>query len=127
MGANQQEGREKWLEEAQSRDVGSGFLAENCYAVENSIGEHYVIANLEKTMQVTLNFASGGEEPDNSLWIVRILLGRMIRERTEIGRAIKSLAKFQYHEIMRGLVKLGDLEDMVEPPLPGSMTTPPAT
>ena len=28
---------------------------------------------------------------------------------------------------MRGLVKVGDLEDMAEPPLHGSMATPPAT
>ena len=66
-------------------------------------------------------------EPNNSLWIVRVLLGRMIRESTAIGRAIKSLVKFQSREIMRGLVKLGDLEDMVEPPLHGSMATPPTT
>ena len=38
------------------------------------------MANLEKTMQAALNFAAGGEEPDNSLWIVRVLLGRIIRE-----------------------------------------------
>ena len=66
-------------------------------------------------------------EPNNSLWIVRVLLGRMIRESTAIGRAIKSLVKFQRHEIMRGLVKLGDLEDMAEPPLHGLMATPLAT
>ena len=74
------------------------------------------MANLEKTMQAALSFAGGGEESNNSLWIVCILLGRMIRERTEIGRAIKSLAKFQRREIMRGLVKLGDLEDLANPP-----------
>ena len=82
------------------------------------------MANLEKTMQAALSFAGGGEEPDNSPWIVRILLGRMIHERTTIGRAIKSLAKFQRREIMRGLVKLADLEDLVDPPLLGSLATP---
>ena len=84
------------------------------------------MANLEKTMQAALSFAGGGEESDNSLWIVHILLGRMIRERTEIGRAIKSLAKFQRREIIRGLVKLGDLEDLADPPMLGSYTTPPS-
>ena len=44
-----------------------------------------------------------------------------------IGRAIKSLVKFQRCEIMHGLVKLGDIEDMAEPRLHGSMATPPAT
>ena len=76
--ANQQEGRGKWLEDDQSRDVGSGSLAENCYAMENSVGERRIIANLEKAMEAAFNFASGGEESDNSLWIVHILLGRMI-------------------------------------------------
>ena len=97
---------------------------ENYYAAENSVGEFRIIANLEKAMQAALNFVGDGEDPDNSLWIVCILLGRMIRERTTIGRAIKSLAKFQRHEIMCGLVKLGDLEDMAEPTLHGSMATP---
>ena len=63
----------------------------------------------------------GDEEPTNSIWIVRILLGRLIRERTFIGQAIKLFVKFQHREIMRGMVKLNDLEDMAEPPLHGSM------
>ena len=58
------------------------------------------LVNLEKTMQVTLSFAGGGEEPENSPWIVQILLGRMIRERTKIGKSIKALAKFQRREMM---------------------------
>ena len=41
-----------------------------------------------------------------------------------LGRAIKSFVKFQRWEIMRGLVKLNDLEEVVEPPLGG---TPEAT
>lgn len=70
VGANQQEGRGKWVEEAQSREVGSGTLAENCYARENTVGERRDIANLEKTMQAALSFADRGEEPDNSPWIL---------------------------------------------------------
>ena len=101
-------------------------MAENCYVAENMVGECRDIANLEKTMQAALSFAGGGEEPDNSPWIVRILLGRMIRERMTSGRAIKSLAKFQRREIMRGLVKLGDLEDLIYPPGLGSHATPPS-
>lgn len=82
------------------------------------------MANLEKTMQAVLSFAGGGEESDNSPWIVRILMGRMIRERSAIGKVVKSLAKFQRREIKQGLVKLGDLEDLVDPPLLGSLATP---
>ena len=50
----------------------------------------------------------------------------MIREITEIGKAIKALAKFQRREVMRGLVKLGDLEDLADPPSIGSFATPPS-
>jgi hypothetical protein len=35
-------------------------------------------------------------------------------------RAIKQFSKFQCREIMRCIVKLNDLEDMVEPPLEGA-------
>ena len=75
-------------------------------------------------MQAALSFAGGGDELENSPWIIRILLRRMIKERTEIGKAIKALAKFQRREFMRGLVKLGDLEDLVDPPSIGSFATP---
>lgn len=84
------------------------------------------MANLEKTMQVALCFAGGCKELENSPWIVQILLGRMIRERTEIGKSIKALEKFQRREIMHGLVKLGDLEDLADPPTLGSYATPPS-
>ena len=50
----------------------------------------------------------------------------MIRERTEIGKSIKALAKFQRREIMHGLVKLGDLEDLADPPRIDSYATPPS-
>ena len=77
-------------------------------------------------MQASLSFAGGGDEPENSPWIIKILLGRMIRERTEIGKAIKALAKFQRREVMRGLVKLGDLKDLADPPSIGLYATPPS-
>ena len=67
LGANKQEVRGKWPEEDQSQDVGSGSLAEHCYATENSVGERRIISNLEKAMQAAFNFTSGGEEVDNSL------------------------------------------------------------
>lgn len=126
MGANQQEGKGKWAEEAQSREVGSSTLEENCYVAKNTVGERRDIANLEKTLQAMLSFVSGGEESDNSPWILCILLGRMIRERSVIGRATKSWAKFQHREIMHGLVKPGDLEDLADPPVLGSHATPPS-
>ena len=99
-------------------------MAEQCFVAKNSAEERRIMTNLEKTMQVALSFAREGEELDNSPWIIQILLGRMIRERTEIGKAIKALAKFQRREVMHGLVKLGDLEDLADPPSLGSYATP---
>jgi hypothetical protein len=112
------------VEENQSGIERNVSLAKQCFVAKNSAEERRIMVNLEKNMQAALSFARGGEEPDNSPWIIRILLGRMIRERTEIGKAIKALEKFQRREVMRGLVKLGDLEDLADPPSLGSYTTP---
>ena len=89
--------------------------------MENSATDQWILVNLEKELQVAFKFVDGDREPTNSIWIVKIMLGRLIWERNAIGRAIKLFAKFQRHEIMGGMVKLNDLEDMAEPPLHGSM------
>ena len=88
------------MEENRSGAGGSVSLAEQCFIAENTVDERRIMINLEKTMQAALSFAEGGDELENSPWIIRILLGRMIRERTEIGKAIKALAKFQRREVM---------------------------
>ena len=49
--------------------MGGGSLAENCYSAENSAADHRVIANLEKELQVALNFVDGGGEKDNVILI----------------------------------------------------------
>ena len=36
-----------------------------------------------------------------------------------LGQAIKAFAKFQCYEFMHSLVKVNDLEELVEPPLGG--------
>jgi hypothetical protein len=51
--------------------------------------------------------------------VTRILLGRLFKERLTLSQAVKSFEKFQHHEIMRGLVKLNELEEAAEPPLGG--------
>ena len=51
------------------------------------------------------------------MWVTIILLERLFRERLSLGRAVKSFAKFQRREIMRGLVKLNELEVVAKPPL----------
>lgn len=35
----------------------------------------------------------------------------------DLGRVVKVIAKFQRREIMRSLVKVNELEELVEPPL----------
>jgi hypothetical protein len=94
-------------------------LAENCYIVENSVADRRILARLERELQTTFRFNKGNGQLVSSLWVVRILLGRLLCKRTTLGRDIKQLAKFQRREIMRGMVKLNDLEDMAEPPLNG--------
>ena len=74
---------------------------------------------LEKEMEATLMFEHGGIQTASQLWETRILLGRLFQERLSFNRAVKSFAKFQHHEIMRGLVKLNELKEVVEPPLGG--------
>lgn len=78
LGAYQQEDKGKLTEEVQSQETDGNTLAENCFAAENSSADRRVIANLEKELQATLNFADGGGEHDNSIWIDQILLGRLI-------------------------------------------------
>lgn len=124
LGEYQWEENGKLIEEVQSRDSGGGSLAESYFTIENFAADRQVIANLEKELQAAFNFMDGGDEMDNTIWIDRILLGRLIQERTAIGRVIKSIAKFQRREIMHGLVKRGDLEDMAEPPFHGTMDSP---
>ena len=109
------------MDEVQSRETGGGTLAESCFNAENSTSDRRILASLEKELQVAFRFADGNGDPANSVWVACILLGRLLREQTTVGRAIKLFAKFQWCEIMHGMIKLNDLEDMAEPPLHGSM------
>ena len=74
-------------------------------------------------METTLLFEHGGSCRASPLWVTRILLGRLFRERLSLGRVVKSFAKFQRREMMRGLVKLNELEDVAEPSLGGNKET----
>lgn len=93
------------------------MLAENCFHAENTASDHRILASLEQELQVAFRFEDGNGRPLNSVWVVCILLGRLLCERTMLGRVIKQFAKFERREIMRGMVKLNELEDMAEPPL----------
>ena len=88
--------------------------------METSLAERRALFRLEKELEATLLFEHGGDCRASPLWVTRILLGRLFRECLSLGRAIKSFAKFQHREMMRGLVKLDELEDVAEPPLGGN-------
>lgn len=85
------------------------------FTMENSSAERRALLRLEKELEATLLFEHRGEYGASPHWVIRILLGRLFRERLSLGRAVKSFAKFQRRKMMRGLVKLNELEDVVEP------------
>ena len=76
---------------------------------------------LERELETALAFEHSDGE-DNGLkiqpvWITRILLGRLFRERKALGKAVKLYTRFQRREFMRSLVKINDLEEQEELPL----------
>lgn len=75
---------------------------------------------LEWEMDATLMFEHGGWQQASPLWVTQILLGYIFREQLALGHAVKAFAKFQRREIMQSLVKINDLEELVEPPLGGT-------
>ena len=125
MGENQWDDTGKSVDEGQSRECGGGTLVENCFNAENSATDRRILASLERELQAAFRFEDDNGRLANSVWVVRILLGRLLQERIALGQAIKQFAKFQWHEIMCGMVKLNDLEDMVELPLNGSIEASP--
>ena len=93
---------------------------EHWFTMETSPAERRVLFRLEKELEATLLFEHGGSCRANPLSVTRILLGRLFRERLSLGRAVKSFAKLLCREMMRGLVKLNELEDVTEPSLGGN-------
>lgn len=81
--------------------------------------ERRAMFQLERELEATLKFEHGGRQQASPLWVTRILLRWLFKERLALRRAIKAYAKFQHREIMRSLVKVNDLEELVEPPLGG--------
>ena len=98
---------------------GEACLVEKFYITENSAMEHRTLVRLERELQIALCFEHGSGQPVSPVWVVRILMVRLLREWMALCCTIKQYAKFQHHERMRSMVKLNDLEDMVEPPLDG--------
>lgn len=111
------------IDDGKRKDNGGGTLAENCFNAETTAIDLSILTSLERELQATFRFEDGNGRLVNLLWEVRILLGILLLERTTLGRAIKQFAKFQRREIMCGMVKLNDLQDMEEPPLNGGIET----
>jgi hypothetical protein len=101
------------------RGGGKFNLGEHWFNLETSPVKRRVLFQLEREMDATLTFEHGGGLRASQLWVTRILLGGLFRKRLTLGQAVKSFTKFQCREIMWGLVKLNELEEVVEPPLGG--------
>lgn len=109
--------------DAEERTNGQGEEdpGERWFLQENSRAEIRILTRLEDDLNSSLLFEHGGGQRANPLWIARILLGCLARERLALGRVVEVFAKLQRREIMRSMVKLHDLGDFVEPPWRGMM------
>ena len=112
--------KQKEVEEIQGMGSVEVNLAERCYNTKNLTVERRTLSHLECELDVAFRFEQGGGQGTSPVWVTRILLGRLLRERMALGRAIKMFAKFQRREIMHCMVKLNDLEELAKPPLGGA-------
>ena len=107
--------------EAEAR--GNGQEAEDpgerWFRQENSHAEIRTLTRLEDDLNSALLFKHGGGQRASELWITRILLGRLLWERTTLGKEVEVFAKLHRRDIMRSMVKLHDLVDLAEPPWRG--------
>ena len=78
---------------------------EQWFNQETSMVERRALFCLEKELEATLKFEHGRRQQASPLWVTRILLGCLFRERLALGQAVKAFAKIQRHEIICSLVK----------------------
>ena len=78
--------------------------------MENSQAERRSLLHLECELDASLPFehdgGQGGGLRASQWWVIRILLGWLIREHMVFGRAVKLYARFQRCEIVRCMVKI---------------------
>ena len=110
---------EKTIVEVRQGGGGEVNLGERWFNLETSPTERRALFHLERETDTTLMFKHGGNWRESQLWVTGILLGRLFQERLSLGRVVKYFAKFQRREIMRGLVKLNEMEEVAETPLGG--------
>ena len=99
-------------------------LGERRFHQENSRAEIHTLSCLEDDLNSTLLFEHGGGQRASELWLTRILLGHLSRERTTLGKAMEVFVKLQRRDIMRNMVKLHNLVDLAEPPWKSMGDTP---
>ena len=85
---------------------------ERWFNLETSPAEWHALFHLEWEMDATLMFEHRGNQRASQLWVTKIILGRLFRESLIFHWVVKSFAKFQCPKIMRGLVKLNELEEV---------------
>ena len=108
----------------QHHGSGGEDVGERWFSLENLPAEIRSLTRLEREIKSSVRFEHGGGQSANLLWVVRILLGRLFRERLALGRAVEVFGKYQWREAMRCMVKLQDLVDLEEPPLGGTLGAP---
>ena len=83
-------------EVAENQGMGSKDenLGERRYKLENLAMERRSMSRLERDIDTSLRFEQGGRQSTNPLWLMRILLGCLFRERLVLGQAIKMFANF---------------------------------
>ena len=91
--------------------------SENWLRMENLVEETRALMRLEGELNATLLFEHGVYQPTSMLWVSRILLGWLFRERLALGQTVKVFSKHYRKEVMRSLVKIQDLVDLAELPL----------
>ena len=108
------------VEEVHPIASGEVNLGEHWFNMETMLAERRALFRLEQQMDATLMFEHGRRQKASQLWVTCILLGRLFWEWLALGRAVKAFVKFQRREIMRGLVKVNDLEELAKPSLRGT-------
>lgn len=85
------------MEEAEARVNGQGEEdpRERWFHQENSHAEIRTLTHLEDDLNSALSFEHGGGQRASQLWITHILLRRLSRERTTLGKAVEVFAKLQ--------------------------------
>lgn len=78
------------------RQGGGGEVnpGERWFNLETYPAERRALFHLEKEMEATLMFEHGGSQRAIQLWVTKILLKRLFRERLSLGRVVKSFEKF---------------------------------